>query len=346
LQPITTCIPRKAIIHVLDNSTNTLITSDYVLDINSDVEEYLKKHIMKTLHDDKTRVAQFNHPGINIVQTSCQAIFANPSQFVAQSKNIAQHLFTIMSANKTISSADLVICLYEGDDHPYIAILKMDYNDTYIHDFAATPEAGRIKLTIKKGTTSLPHPNQKLQKAVFVQQSTDDAPYDFVVLDKQINNKDTEDDIALFFLKLFLNGTVISRDRDKTVELIDLTRKWIAQSAEPNEANQIISIIGNTLADEEFVPAQTLSETVFPPGSPLFAKKEEYESYLSEQGFNDMNFSVDSETAHKQLKRLKWVTEEGIEIIIKNPVNADKVSVTTDLAGNTSIMISGVRLAP
>jgi len=346
MQPIVNCLPRRAIIHVLDNSANALITSDYELDITFDVEEYLKKHIMRTLHDDRSRVARFQAAETNIVRNACQAIFRDPAQFVPQSKVIAQHLFTVMSANKSISSADLLVCLYEGDEQPYLAILKLDYNDTYIHDFAAATEHDAIKLVLKKGTNSLPHPNQKLQKAVFVQPEQRSAAFDFVVLDKQSNAKDTEEDIAHYFFKLFLNALMVVRDRDKTAEFIDLTRKWIDQAIEPNEAIQLVSIIGNNLIREEPVEARELSNNMFGPASPLRARKTEYESYLTEQGFADQDFSVDPEVAQKQLKRLKWITEEGIEIIIKNPAHADKVSIATDQAGNSSVIIKNVNIKP
>ena len=345
MQPIVNCAPRRAIIHVLDNSANVLITSDYELDITFDVEEYLKKHIMKTLHDDRTRVARFQSAETNIVCNACQAIFRDPAQFVSQSKLIAQQLFTVMSANKAISSADLLVCLYEGDGQPYLAILKLDYNDTYIHDFVAV-DHDAIKLVLKKGMTSLPHPQQKLQKAVFVQPAQRDAAFDFVVLDKQTNAKDTEETIAQYFFKLFLNGLMVVRDRDKTAEFIDLTRKWIDQAIAPNEAIQLVGIIGNNLIREEPVDAQTLSNDMFGPASPLYGRKTEYENYLAGQGFADKDFSVDPAVAQRQLKPLKWLTEEGIEIIIKNPVHADKVSIVTDQAGNSSVIIKNVNIKP
>jgi len=56
-----------------------------------------------------------------------QKIFTDNDYFIEGSQEIARQLFKAMKTNSSISSTDLVICIYEEEDEENIAILKMDY---------------------------------------------------------------------------------------------------------------------------------------------------------------------------------------------------------------------------
>jgi len=59
-----------------------------------------------------------------------------------------------MKTNSSISSTDLVICIYEEEDEENIAILKMDYTVSFIHEVEFVDN--KFKISIKKQDISLP----------------------------------------------------------------------------------------------------------------------------------------------------------------------------------------------
>mgnify|MGYP000417957602 FL=1 len=65
---------KKAILHILNNQNEFIKESDYTLEIDDKVKKFLKEHILKSLHDDKTRAAQFINES-NPVKKNCNNIF-------------------------------------------------------------------------------------------------------------------------------------------------------------------------------------------------------------------------------------------------------------------------------
>ena len=64
---------RKAILHILNNQDEFIKESDYTLELNDKINKFLKKHILKSLHDDKTRAAKFINES-NSVKKNCNDI--------------------------------------------------------------------------------------------------------------------------------------------------------------------------------------------------------------------------------------------------------------------------------
>ena len=139
----------KAIAHSLDNNADYSRLSDYELDLDEKVVSFISTHVVKSLEDEKIRAAKYED-GRNIVRDSADNIFDSPEKFLEESKEIARQLFTAMQSNKNITSADLIISLYEGNGKNYLAVLKMDYQSTYITESRIVDGKTKIALTDKE----------------------------------------------------------------------------------------------------------------------------------------------------------------------------------------------------
>lgn len=296
---------KKAILHILNNQEEFIKESDYTLEIDDKVKKFLKEHILKSLHDDKTRAAKFINES-NSVKKNCNNIFNNADNFVKNSKEIARKLFSSMS-NKTISPADLIITSFESNGEAYLALLKMDYNEIYKHEVEET-EDGKVKTKlVVDESSSLPNLNQKLQKSAFIQPENNDTDYDIVLLDKQTNSKSASKDIAQFFLKNFLNAKLEKDDQHKTRVFKNSTIDFVNENYDDSkEREDIISYMYSTLEQKSEINIRDFSD--------IFDEeiRDDYIDHLMSDDIGDYEFKPDEETVNN--KKVVIKTKEDIKI--------------------------------
>lgn len=143
---------RSAIIHRLDNQKDNgsgLDLSDLPLRMDNELKTVLETHTISGFQDGRIRYANFLDKDINLVLTESYKLLDNPNnEFITGSKKLARLLFTAMT-NKSISAADIAVCLATCNNVEYLCLLKLDYKDNYISESFDTP-AGRY-IGIKTG---------------------------------------------------------------------------------------------------------------------------------------------------------------------------------------------------
>lgn len=300
----------KAVLHILDRDSVQPVLNDYELEINDDIESFVKKHVTKSLLSEEIRKAKFS-AGKNIVNNSLKSIVKNDKNFLEDSKEIAKELFRAMKTHGGISSTDLLICIYEEKDEYGIGILKLDYNTSFIH-FVDNIN-GKFKITIRKQEMSLPSPNQRLQKCAFFPFSQDEE-YDILILDNQVS-ANSKEPIALFFLKDFLKATLVNDDKSYTMMLKKETDNFIETKKKIGEEvpTQFKEIVNNAFRIEEEIDINSLKEEIFLNNEEM---GEEYLTVLRDTGFDCDNFKVDKEWVSKKLNKVKLKIDDGIEILI------------------------------
>ncbi|EGT3847970.1 nucleoid-associated protein, partial [Clostridioides difficile] len=140
-------IIHKFIIHVLDKNSDTPILNDFEGRVSQDMDIFFQKKINKVLRDNDIRKAVFNDYSNNLIKKCCEQIIYDESSFLSNSKEIAAYLFEIMKANATLESCDLAICLYSQKDEKGIAILKLDYNNSYTHSIEFKEDKFNIQMS-------------------------------------------------------------------------------------------------------------------------------------------------------------------------------------------------------
>ena len=119
----------QAIIHIMDPGLGMPVLSDAVLDLGSDLADFLKAHIYRIDTSDDVKNCSF----LEDSQIFPLAEEWDSEKFVEISQKIAGQLYTIMSQNIDIPGADLLVVEYMVEKHRYLALLKMNYKTSYTH---------------------------------------------------------------------------------------------------------------------------------------------------------------------------------------------------------------------
>lgn len=333
-------ILHHVIVHVLDKTMDTPLYTDYEQEITEEIYELLEKHIVRSLKDDENRIAKFIS-GSNIVRDNCDSMLYGEEGFIEGSKIIASHLFDSMKSNANISSCDLVICIYSVEDIKYVALLKMDYRKSFIHDVEYIGD--KFKVSIIPQEAGLPGVGQRLQKCAFIKIYEANEEYDLVVLDKQ-QSSDAENEIANFFVKDFLNSNVLADNKDKTRTFKDITEKWVRSQLKQDieQASKVREVLSDNLKKEEEINIRNFVEKAMDGNEDI---QKDYIDHLNTEGFQITNFEVDRPWVDKKLKKKSIKTDTGFDIRNDRDCFEDnlKYRVKTNGDGTVDIIIKNVR---
>ena len=155
----------EAIIHVLDNNSDTPILNEYTLDLNEDMYNILFKLIKKGLNDEKLRYAVFNK-GANDVRSISQQYFNGHTNLLDISKGLAGELFQIMRSKGDVPSCDLITVSFTTEFGPVLGIFKMDYMKNYTHSIEMLD--GKMSIDVVPQIACLTDKVQKIQKCAFI----------------------------------------------------------------------------------------------------------------------------------------------------------------------------------
>ena len=155
-------IIRKGIIHILDSHNGYLGLSNDLLDMGPDLMEFIRGHIFKILDSDDTKKCQFDGSISPIPALLEDMQEKEDDSFIAVSRVLAESLFDIMCDSVTIPAADLVVVSFQLHSVVHLALLKMNYKETYVHKEAENEVNDIVKQRI------MPMGGAKLTEAVIV----------------------------------------------------------------------------------------------------------------------------------------------------------------------------------
>lgn len=324
---------------MLDKETDEPLLNEFELDINEDIQVFLEKHITKSISDDEARKGRFKE-GLNLVREVSYRISSDNEYFLEGSKDIARQLFKAIKTNSSISSTDLIVCLYEDDNIPAVAILKMDYTVSFIHDIEIVES--KFKINIKKQDISLPGVNQRIQKCAFVLSPVIHSDHELIILDNQIG-KGAEEPIAQFFLQTFLGAELILDSKTCTKILRRETENWVRSKAKEGEpfAEEVRDFVNNAIHVEDEIDIEAFSNKVFGKKEEL---RDEFVNNLREKGLTHEKFEVDREWVDKKLSKIRLKTNDNIEIVIDYELfgDRDKFEIVSNTDGTRTIVIKNV----
>ncbi|MBB6218211.1 nucleoid-associated protein YejK [Anaerosolibacter carboniphilus] len=306
MRDIDSVVIKKAILHVLDRNADGPILTDYEQEIDEDIHEFLERHIVKSLNCEDNRTAKFKG-GDTAVREAVSEIMEK-GNFIEASQRIAERLFKSMKTSNLVSSGDLVICFYTAHEKEYIAILKLDYRTSYIHN--VTFQDDKLKNEILPQHIGLPGTGQKLQQCAFIKAVDEDADFDLIVLD---NMAYADEDAALYFTHTFLNCEVLVDDREKTRAFRNITEKWTRKNLKEDfeKAQEVREEMATALKHSAEIDIEKFTQNVF--GTDIDMAQNFIQHFFKE-GLNADRFEIDKRYVEKKMKRKTMKTDTGIEI--------------------------------
>lgn len=311
MRNINEIIISKVYISALDKENDALMLSEAELEINEQTYEYFEKHILRCIKDDEAKPGKFE--GVtNIVRGLCKEIFEDQDEFMTNSKKMSQFIYKCLKNDEKEPSGDFAVCLCDCQQGMFLALLKLNYSNSYSHFVKQEETAVTIDIGINK--TGLPGLGQKLSRAVFIRKPiSQEGEYDFLVCDKQQEG---------YFCQAFLRVSPV-RDRRENTRIIQKTSEEFARRAfkdNAQEAEGFRKKITETLMQEDKLNVEALSENLLPSAE----KRAEYKAALASEGISETDVFIDKEWAEKKLKKKRLKVDKSIELYIDDDVYNDK----------------------
>lgn len=329
-------IIRNAIVHILDSTVGLPVLSDNELNYGSDFADFLKEHIYKVLVSDDKKTCAFIENESEVYKLIRETNDGNYT-FVDFSKCVAEKLYGIMNSNIDIPAADLMIICFEINQIMQLAILKMNYKESYMHTTVA--EENGNSNSIMKYKSILPNEGQKLTEAAIVN-LTD---YSIKLIEKKfdVNGKKID-----YFSKIFLECTTNLSQKaklnivEKAIETVQ--KEYFDDSEQFEEKMKVKSVIQKEFEEQGSMVIEEVADKVFKEKPELKEKfKEKIEKYNIKQ---DEEIVPQNETTTKKFSKQHLTTDTGIEIKIpmEQYNSTDNIEFITNEDGTISVLIKNI----
>lgn len=324
-------IIRNAIIHILDSSVGFPALSDTVLDLGPDLNDFIRSLIFKVASGDDIRHCVFDDEVSRVYPLLKEF---QEEQLIDVSKELANQLYALMNQNISIPAADLLIAVYQYQSEPYLAILKLNYKETFVH---LTGEAEGLSCNdIIKYKATLPPVGSRLTEAVLIRLSTLEAQ--LVEKKYEINGVKTN-----YLSELFLGCKTRLSSKSK-MSIVTRAVEQINKTYYENDFDKQMetkSILQNELAEEGCLDIPTITEKIYgkePEIREAFTEKMEKYHIEKEQVIPRNPSTI------KKLEKQFLTTDSGIEINIpmeqyNNPQNIEFI---TNEDGTLSVLIKNI----
>lgn len=322
-------IIRNAIVHILDSSVGMPVLSDTVLDLSPDLNDFIRNHIFKIASGDDLKSCVFHEDSY---------IYGLLKEFseenlIAFSHAVSHSLYNIMNQNIDIPAADFLVVTYQYQSQMYLAFLKLNYKETFIH---LTGEADGCNCNdIIKYKATLPS-SSRLSEAALINLSALEAS--LVEKKFDINGVKTN-----YFSELFLQCHAKMSSKTKlgivTKAVEQINKKYYEEDFDKHMEAK--SIIQNELAEEGTLNVEVLSEKIYGSQPEI---KEAFTEKLEKYNLQKEEVTPKNKQTIRKLEKQFLTTDSGIEINIpmeeyKNP---DHVEFITNEDGTISVLIKNI----
>ncbi|HBF9850511.1 TPA: nucleoid-associated protein, partial [Clostridioides difficile] len=272
--------------------------------VSQDIEAFFQKKISKVSRDNDIRTAVFNDYSNNLIKKCCEQIIYDESSFLNNSKEIAAYLFDVMKLNAILESCDLAICLYSQKDEKKVAILKLDYNNSYTHSISF--EDDKFNIQMSKNEINIQE-TKTIKIGAIIGLSGVNDEYHLRVLDKDAEKEEANSK----FITEFLNATKIKDDKYKTKMFKNTAENWITNALgnDIKQAEDVRSILNYTLKEKHEININEFADKTIKDDK----LKDSFKEHMEEKGL-DKGFSIDKKWVEKKLKKRNIKTDNGFEI--------------------------------
>lgn len=332
-------IIRKCILHILDTTHGQCILSNTLLDPGPDLYEFIRNHIFKITSSDDTKNCEFNPETSPIYQLLEQWDENEEDSFITTSQEIASRLYNAMTQGMDIPPADLLFVTFQAEGNIYLALLKMNYRESYTHtvsDSLSPASEEIIQAGIVKSTALLPGATTRIPEAVIIDLST----FHIRLLEKryEINGE------KVYYLSE--NFLMCHTSLPPKKKLNILTKVINNISNKYDGADLKAKMDTKSALQKEYVDHKSFD--IEEIGTKLFGnspeKKTEFDEKMEQYDLQFDTFTVTNETTVKKLEKQVMVTDSGIEISIPMEVynKLANVEIQTDVTGKSTIIIKNI----
>lgn len=324
---------RRVIVHIMDVNAGMAVLSDSEIEFESDLAEFIKEHIARVASGDECKECEFYKE-----QSEIYGLVRDYSdeQFVEASQEIALRLYDIMSANVDIPSADFFVVRFSCGQREYLALLKMNYKESYTH--RTMPGENGNSNEIFKYRSLLPAQTQRISEAAII--DLEDASVRLVEKKYEVNGEKTN-----YFSYLFLKCSARMSHKSKlaivTRAVESVQNEAFDESRQYEEHMRAKSIIDETLKEQGSFEVEEIAQKIFEE-TPTLADR--FESQMEKYDMVKETVRPESEKTIRKYEKQCLTTDTGIEIKIPMEQYRDKNSVEfiTNADGTVSVYIKNI----
>lgn len=349
---------RKTILHVLDTIHGDCILSNTLLDPGPDLYDFIRNHIYKIVSSDDTKECIFNPETSPIYSLLQDWDESDEESFIEASRLIAEKLYTAMTESADIPPADLLFVSFQAEGTIYLALLKMNYRESYIHDvsvlhnYSELPETNSeevsdnepsietdppmIQANIIKSKALLPSAGTRIPEAVIINLSD----LHIKLLEKRYEvNGEKIYYLSERFLVCHTNLPPKKKLNILTKVINDIANKY--DGADLKSKMDTKSALQKEYSDRKSFDIEEIGTKLFGK-SP--EKKSEFDEKMEQYDLQFDRFSVANENTVKKLEKQVMVTDSGIEISIPMDVynKLANLEIQTDVTGKSTIIIKNI----
>lgn len=325
-------IIRNAALHILDSTVGMPVLSDSLLELTPDLNDFLRNHIYKLVAGDELKTCVFDEDGSEVYQ---MLTGFEEERLIEVSKQLGDRLYAIMNANPDIVPADVFFVTYQYEAKKYLAILKMNYKEVYVHYTSLGEESENIN-DIMKQKNALPGAGGKLSEAVILSLTENEVQ----LVEKKVDVNGVKTNyLSELFLKCHAKMSQKTKLDIVTKAVDQINKKYYEDDFE--KKMEAKSVIHNTYAEQGVISVEDIGEELFGSVPEI---REEFTEKLEKYKLPKEEIRVKSEQTTKKFEKQFLTTDTGIEINIpmEEYNNKQHVEFITNPDGTISVLIKNV----
>ncbi len=340
---------RKSILHVLDTTRGDCILSNTLLEPGPDLYEFIRTHIFRILTSDDAKDCEFNRensPICSILETWDES---DEASFIESSRIIAEKLYVSMGECQDVPPADLLFVSFKAQDMIQLAMLKLNYRESYTHDILFTQPAEdeddpvteepvdpscQAKVVVSRSL--FPSVSMRLPEAIIINLS--DLHIRLIEKMFEANGKK----INYLSEKFLICHTQLPPKKKLSV----LTRviRNIANEYDGTDFEAKMdskSLLQKAYAKDKVFDVEKIGSSLYADD---MAKRSKYDEQMEKYDLQFDRFSVNNDRTVQKLDRQVLKTDTGIEISIPMDIynRRSSIEVKTDVGGMTTIILSNI----
>lgn len=324
---------KDMIVHILDPLMSAPIFSKSPIEENPSAREFFMPHLVRFLNDDQSKVCEFD-ANENLFYGYTQDYRDEKMDFVNYSIAIGETLFAIMKNNQAIPAADLAVIKFMNKSIPYIALLKLNYQRSYIHD--SDYEAESLCNYIIEYRTSLPSPSQRISEGVVINLNN--------LVINVVERSYLVDGAKQAYLSNMLLKCKTRLSSKEQLQIVkqatnQITKKYYDDN--PEKKMDINKALYEAIQEDGVIQLETYADVAFKKDPAL---KEQFIEKIEKKGIDEPMVRLQEKTIERAFTKQKIKTDEGIEISLPMLFYQDpaKMEIVTDANGRMSIVLKDI----
>lgn len=324
---------KEMIVHILDSSMPSAILSKQAITQAPGNTEFFMAHIVKLLNDDAIKDCVFVEDQ-NMFLEYMHNFKEGKWDLITCSSHIAEKLFAILQNNEEIPPADLGVVHFLSKSVPYLAILKLNYQRSFIHD--SDYESEEVCNHILEYRTALPSPTQRISEGLVI--NLDDMSIQIVERSYYV------DQVKQPYLSKILLQCETRLSSKEQYNIVKNAAQQVTKKFYDNDPEKKMSItkeLYEAIQEDGIIELEQYASRSFDPDV-----KEAFMETCEKKGIEDQKVVLQEKTIEKAFSKQKIRTKDGIEITIPMEFYNDssKVQIETDMEGRSKIVIKNISI--